>query len=186
MFIRSERLFLRPGWPEDWSELYQRISDEGIVRNLAAVPWPYRPEDAQAFAGSAQAPRHPHFLITLPDAEGSHLIGCVGLIPHEGAPELGYWIAREAWGQGYATEAVRAVLTLARTLGHRRIVAQHFLDNPASARVLRKAGFCPTGEVGLRASLARGGQVPAVVHAIDLGTPSDCDDGGPNLDWRAA
>ena len=40
MFIRSKRLFLRPGWPEDWTELYTAINDEGVVRNLASAPWP--------------------------------------------------------------------------------------------------------------------------------------------------
>ena len=38
MFFRSERLFLRPGWPEDWDELTARIADPAIVRNLATAP----------------------------------------------------------------------------------------------------------------------------------------------------
>ena len=40
MFIRSERLFLRPGWPEEWAELLALIDDQGVVRNLASAPWP--------------------------------------------------------------------------------------------------------------------------------------------------
>lgn len=179
MFIRSERLFLRPGWPEDWNELHSRIADENIGRNLASAQWPYTAADAQAFADSAQAPRHPQFLVTLPGAEGSRLIGCIGLIPQGQQAELGYWIAREAWNQGYATEAARAVLSLARAIGHRRIVAHHFLDNPASGRVLRKAGFRLTGEVAMRHSEARGRASAAAIHAIVLGEPCDCgDDGG--------
>ena len=47
MFIRSERLFLRPGWPEDWQELLSRIADESVVRNLAKAPWPYTADDAR-------------------------------------------------------------------------------------------------------------------------------------------
>ncbi|MBC2665813.1 GNAT family N-acetyltransferase [Novosphingobium flavum] len=186
MFIRTERLFLRPGWPEDWNELHSRIADEGIVRNLARAPWPYRPEDAQAFAATAQSPRHPHFLVTLPGADGSRLVGAAGLGRIGDQTELGYWIARDAWGQGYATEAARAVLTLARTLGHRRIVAQHFIDNPASGRVLRKVGFCPTGEIVHRHSCGRGTDSAAAIHAIDLGQPSDCDDDGSTMARRAA
>ena len=54
MFIRSERLFLRPGWPEDWAELLTAINDESIVRNLATVPWPYTMDDAIAFARRPQ------------------------------------------------------------------------------------------------------------------------------------
>ena len=52
MFIRSERLFLRPGWPEDWQELEPLIADEKVVRNLA--PWPYTGEDARRFLETPQ------------------------------------------------------------------------------------------------------------------------------------
>jgi len=176
MFIRSERLFLRPGWPEDWSELFDGIADEAIVRNLASAPWPYPDETARAFAETPQAPRHPHFLITLPNGDGSRLIGTIRLMAVENGTELGYWILPELWNRGYATEAVRAVLSLARTLGHRRILANHFVDNPASGRVLRKAGFCPTGEVAPRFSLARGCDSPAAIHAITLDEPYGCDE----------
>ena len=79
MFIRSERLFLRPGWPEDWSELHGQVADEAIVRNLAKAPWPYTAEAAREFASLPQQPRYPHFMITLPTGEGSRLIGAIGL-----------------------------------------------------------------------------------------------------------
>ena len=178
MFIRSERLFLRPGWPEDWQELLGKICDERIVKNLARAPWPYGPEDARRFASMAQDARTPNFFVTLPAADGARLVGSAGLGPHEGEVELGYWIARDEWGKGYATEAARAVLTLARTLGHRRIVAGHFEDNPASGKVLRKLGFRPTGEIRPRYSLARDAVALSVVHEIDLGTAGDCDNCG--------
>lgn len=178
MFIRSQRLFLRPGWPEDWAELYALIDDQAVVRNLCRAPWPYSPDDARCFAASRQAPRHPHFFVTLPGTHGARLIGCVGLADCDGETEIGYWVARQHWGNGYATEAVRALLTLARTLGHRRLTAHHFTDNAASARVLAKVGFAPTGEVRLVRSAARSEAAPARVHAIDLGAPADCDGPG--------
>ena len=181
MFIRSERLFLRPGWPEEWADLLALIDDEGVVRNLARAPWPYTAEDAKAFA-RMQTERHeqdrllPNFFVTLPSADGARLIGSVGLSLVEGEVNLGYWIGRPFWGNGYATEASRAVLNLARALGHRRIVASHFVDNPASGHVLRKLGFRPTGEVRGRFSLARGGEAPASLLSLTLGESSDCDD----------
>lgn len=176
MFIRSERLFLRPGWPEDWAELLDRISDERVVRNLARVPWPYTAEDARWFAGQQQDPRLPHFFVTLPTGDGpARLIGGIGLGEVEGEVELGYWFAREYWGQGYATEAARAVVSLARALGHRRLTAGHFLDNPASGRVLRKAGFTPTGRWRQRYSLSRGYEVTSVEHRLELDDPCNCD-----------
>ena len=109
-------------------------------------------------------------------AEPARIVGCVALGRHEDDVVLGYWIAREHWGQGYATEAARAVLQLAKVLGHQRIVANHFVDNPASGRVLRKLGFCPTGRVEQRLSAARGEPVQALEYVRILGEPCDCDD----------
>ena len=178
MFFRSERLFLRPGWPEDRDALLRAIADEGIVTNLASAPWPFLARDAQDAAARPQNPRFPHFFVTRPDrAAGSELVGSVGLGARADgsgvAPELGYWIARDHWGKGYATEAGRAVLTIARTLGHRRVTASHFIDNPASGRVLAKLGFRPTGAIDQRRSRARGASAAAVVHAIDLAAGGD-------------
>ena len=186
MFIRSERLFLRPGWPEDWQELLGGIADEGVVRNLARAPWPYTADDARWFASQPQDPRLPHFFVTLPTSLApAELIGCVGLAEVEGEVELGYWFARKHWGKGYATEAARAVLRLAKVLGHREIVAGHFIDNPASGAVLRKAGFVPTGRLRQRFSLSRGEEIQSVEQRIALGEPSDCDDDGSDA-MRAA
>jgi hypothetical protein len=67
------------------------------------------------------------------------------------------------------------VLSLARTLGHKVLMARHFLDNPASGRVLRKLGFAPTAS-GEQFSLGRGVAAPSLAYALDLGSPSDCDD----------
>jgi RimJ/RimL family protein N-acetyltransferase len=168
MFMRSERLFLRPGWPEDWSELLTAINDEGIVRNLASAPWPYTSHHAMAFADGLQARMLPHFFITLPSSEGARLIGGIGLARHGDDVELGYWIARKHWGQGFATEASRAVLRLAEALGHRQITAGHFVDNPASGRVLTKAGFVRAGAPISRFSHARGREVPSIRYAVTL------------------
>lgn len=176
MFIRSERLFLRPGWPEEWSELLAAIDDEVLVRNLATVPWPYTAADARAFVSRPQERMLPHFFITLPTADGAKLIGSAGISRDGDNIELGYWIARTHWGQGYATEAARAVLSQAKALGHTRLVASHFTDNPASGQVLRKVGFCPTGEKRIRYSAGRQGVAVAQAYALDLAVPGGCDD----------
>jgi RimJ/RimL family protein N-acetyltransferase len=164
MFHRSERLFLRPAFPEDSGAILAGIGEEAVVRNLSRAPWPYTLDDARAFAALPQDPRLPHFLVTLP---GVGVIGAAGLGEQEGDAELGYWIARPHWGQGYATEAARAVLRIARTLGHTRVVAGHFTDNPASGKVLRKLGFVSTGRAGQRHSLARGGAAESAEYALD-------------------
>lgn len=166
MFHRSERLLLRPAWPEDWQQVFGGIADEGVVRNLAQAPWPYRAEHAQEFVQSPADPMFPRFLVT--KAENGAVVGCVGIDPHAGGAELGYWIARAHWGQGYATEAAQGALEVAQMLGHRRVVACHFLDNPASGRVLRKLGFRPTGKVTNRFSCGRGESGLAAEFALEL------------------
>lgn len=185
MFIRSERLFLRPGWPEDWEEALDLLNDEAVVRNLATAPWPYTDEDARAYIARPRERLLPHFFITLPCSDGAKLIGSIGLGRDGDEVELGYWIARAHWGQGYATEATRAVLRLAGALGHGRIVASHFADNAASGRVLEKAGFRAIG-TRLRYSAGRGGEAPAVVHAVSLDAPLGSGGDGSDSDGAAA
>jgi len=182
MFIRSERLFLRPGWPEDWKELFSLINDQQVVRNLASAPWPYTAEDAQEFAQRPQENGLPHFLVTLPGTNGAKLVGSAGLGEHEGKAELGYWIAREHWGKGYATEAACAVLRLAAALGHRQVFASHFIDNPASGRVLEKVGFRPIGDALQRYSLGRSGEALSQRYVIDLQERVPC----PPCDYTAS
>jgi RimJ/RimL family protein N-acetyltransferase len=166
VFHRTRRLFLRPAWPEDWEAVLCAIADEGIVRNLARAPWPYGPDEARAFVALPQDCRRPHFLVV--EADSGRLVGSAGMGEHHGEAEIGYWIARPFWGRGYATEAAGGVLEVARLLGHRRVNAGHFVDNPASGRVLRKLGFVPTGVTRPRMSYARGQAVTAREYALEL------------------
>lgn len=156
MFARTERLLLRPSWPEDAAELYQAIADEGIVRNLARAPWPYTEDEAARFAALDHGETYPTFLLMRRTDGAPRLVGACGLGGRNGEAELGYWIARPYWGLGYATEAARAVIGIARAIGHKRLVAGHFTDNPASGRVLSKLGFRSTGRIAQRHSKGRG------------------------------
>lgn len=169
MFHRSERLFLRPAFPEDRAALFGGIADEGVVRMLATAPWPYTQADALSWIEREQDPMLPSLLATLPDERGERLVGGAGLgLDERGRVQLGYWIARPWWGQGYATEAAGAVLQIARMLGHRRIVAAHYIDNPKSGKVLRKLGFKPTGKVEPMPCKARKDDVPGALYELDL------------------
>jgi len=168
MFHRSERLLLRPVFEEDWRELYEAINDEGIVRMLAGAPWPYREDDARAFAARGFDPMRPRLLVTLPGSCGSRLVGCIGIDGRDEGTEMGYWIARPFWGRGFATEAGRALIAIARMLGHRTIHAGHALDNPASGKVLRKLGFRATGEVRSQFSKGRGGETPVARYVNEI------------------
>ena len=158
MFARTDRLLLRPGWAEDAPALARAIADEAIVRNLATAPWPYGVAEAEAFLAAPRDPVLPSFLICERTAAAPRLIGACGLGRRpSGAVELGYWIARAHWGRGFATEAGLALVGIARALGLARVEASHFVDNPASGRVLEKLGFFPTGLSADRYSCARGG-----------------------------
>ena len=157
MFARTERLLLRPGWAEDAPALAAAIADEMIVRNLATAPWPYRLRDAEAFLAQPRDPVLPSFLIFERTDGAPRLVGSCGLGRRpSGAVELGYWIARPVWGLGYATEAGTALIDIAKALGIAQLEGSHFLDNPASARVLEKLGFKPIGITAPRLSCARG------------------------------
>lgn len=167
MFAITKRLVLRPGWAEDAPALAAAIGHESVVRNLARAPWPYLLEDAEGFLALPRAAEQPRFVIC--ERSGAHrLIGGVELMPGGEAWELGYWLTPDAWGRGYATEAGRAVLDIARhALGLRQVAARHYCDNPASGRVLAKLGFRET-ERARTYSLARGGEVDGVEMALDL------------------
>ena len=168
MFARTQRLLLRPGWPEDWQALFRALNDQQIVCSLARAPWPYTENVAREFAARPQDPLHPAFFLTLPGDSGSELIGSCGLGVHEGEVELGYWIARQHWGKGYATEAGRAVANMARTMGHKSLIAGHFDDNPASGRVLEKIGFVRTDASEMRYSAGRGAEARSQRYVLDL------------------
>lgn len=170
MFARTERLLLRPGWAEDAPALARAIADEAIVRNLATAPWPYGLKEALEFLEKPKDPVLPSFLLLRRTDGAPELIGAAGFARKTGgAVEIGYWIARAHWGQGYATEAGRQLVEIARTIGLCRLEAAHFIDNPASGRVLEKLGFLPVGRTAPRHSCARQSEQPAKLFALDLG-----------------
>ena len=170
MFARTPRLLLRPGWSEDAPALYAAIADEAIVRNLAQAPWPYSLADAEAFLARERDPHDAACLVYLRTADAPRLIGGIGFGPQaDGGKELGYWIARPFWGRGFATEAGQAVIANARdSLRLKRLAAGHFVDNPASGRVLARLGFRPTGQIVRRHSAGRGAEAPCRLFELDL------------------
>jgi RimJ/RimL family protein N-acetyltransferase len=176
MFARTSRLTLRPGWPEDAPALARAIAHEEVVTKLSRAPWPYGLEDAETFLARPREATAPKFLILSHDAEYPCIVGSVAMWPEGDAHEFGYWLTPAVWGRGYATEAGQAVLDMARhALGVKRIRAGHFIDNPASGRVLTKLGFRPTGRIEPRPSLARGGDTPCALFELDLDEDRPCE-----------
>jgi len=170
MFARTERLLLRPGWREDAPALFRAIADERIVRNLASAPWPYEMAHAEAFLATERRAGEANMLIFRRTPSDPELVGSIGFGRRpNGDTEFGYWIAKPFWGRGYATEAARAAVAIARDgLRLNKLSAGHFLDNPASGRVLEKAGFRPTGMVVPRFSAGRGTTAPCRLFELDF------------------
>lgn len=162
--IETDRLVLRPPQPGDEEALYRAINDFEVVRMLADAPWPYRREDAHAFVARAPAwdPATDRPLMIVHRDLG--VIGGCGFhaADEEPYPELGYWIGRAHWGRGYASEAAAAALVWAHGAWGKRVAcSEHFAENPASGRVLVKAGMLYTGVRRRTPCLARGARVDA-------------------------
>jgi RimJ/RimL family protein N-acetyltransferase len=165
--VETKRLVLRPAELDDAVFIADRINDYDIARMTTRVPRPYTLEDARGFLGAGDPTVERNFLIEHREFGPIGLVGFHDASPawsQSGcalSPEIGYWLGQTFWGQGFATEAVRAALDWAARQWDRRAVASgHFADNPASGRVLEKAGFLYTGEVQPRVSLARGEVAP--------------------------
>jgi len=137
--LETERLVLRAPRAGDAEALARLVNDRRIAVNTARIPYPYKVEDAEQFIAAVnRKDGEVAFLITLDDAS----IGCCSVAPSDSGPELGYWVGVPFWGQGFATEAARAVIDYAfASLGHEVLEAGARVSNPASRRVLEKCGF---------------------------------------------
>lgn len=134
--ITTERLVLRRFRRSDSARLIALLNDLDVVRWLTVVPHPYDAEDAADFIGSL-ADKQNAFAVTRDDA----LIGCVSI-----GNQLGYWIGKPYWGQGYVTEAARAVTDRYFGAGHAQLTSGYHLGNERSQAVLTKLGFQPDGQ----------------------------------------
>jgi hypothetical protein len=104
MFARTQRLTLRPAWPEDAPALAQAIDHEVVARMLMRVPFPYSIDDAAEFDARARATHEPRFLIFSHHEPELALVGGIALTDHgeESGVELSYWLTPAAWGRSRA------------------------------------------------------------------------------------
>ena len=123
-------------------------------------PYPYTVEDARTFLERTTSGDNPERIFCI-DIDGA-AVGTIGI--HIGADvhrltgEIGYWIGEELWGQGIMSEIVPAFVDYCfAKFSLRRISAKTYENNPASARVLEKAGFVFEGR--LRNDLVKSGQI---------------------------
>jgi RimJ/RimL family protein N-acetyltransferase len=156
--IATNRLLLRAPRADDAVRLAELANDYDIARMTIGMPHPYTRDYADDFLRRMEARDRDREAVFAIEHPRDGLIGVLGFHPIDPrAPEVGYWIGRPYWGQGYATEATTAALDWAHSgWGRRLVVSGHFADNPASGRVLEKAGFLYTGVIQPRHSKARG------------------------------
>lgn len=155
--IKTDRLLLRLPKPQDAPAIADALSDWEVTRWLGRAPWPYSLSDAEEFVARNADNAG---LVWMIELEGE----LVGLCARK--EELGYWIARHAWGQGIATEAARAVLDVQFTLEpDRTFPSGHATANARSGRVLRKLGFVYT-QPEMRPSASHGHDVEVKVMEL--------------------
>ncbi len=154
--IETERLLLRPVGMRDAWRITDLINDIDIARMTTSIPHPYSLADAEGFLARHGSGGDQDRLFAVEHRQLG-MIGVIGFhVTAEPYPEVGYWLGRTFWRRGFATEALQAALEWARVAwGKRAIASGHFADNPASGRVLVKAGFLYTGVVAQRRSVAR-------------------------------
>ena len=146
--LETERLLLRPFRAEDAPAVHAHCGNWNIARMLTRVPHPYRRDLAESWIESHAKDWRSGAEITFCIELDGEAVGAVGLRRTEGRTyEIGYWLGEPWWGKGFATEAARGAMRFAfEELGAEKLSSGHFLDNPASGRVLEKCGFRYTDE----------------------------------------
>lgn len=153
----------------------QRLASHPDVAATTLIPHPYPEDGAVRFIEDIALPGRVvgteyAFVIVVDDEVVGHIsVKNVDRARDDG--EIGYWIGRPYWGRGYASEAVRLMVAFAfEGLGLRRLYAHVLAHNPASGRVLEKAGFVPVelpAEALPSACLAKGETLGYELHRAE-------------------
>ena len=148
--LKTDRLMLRPFTATDAKDIQRLAGDEAIADTTLNIPHPYDIERAKEWIDSL----HPQFekgkrtVFAMIDCETDNFLGAIELRIDQRYQrgELGYWIGKPYWNQGFCTEAGEALLKYGvEVLGLNRIYASHLARNPASGRVMLKLGMTHEG-----------------------------------------
>ena len=150
MILKTDNLILRP-WQESDAECLYHFAKNPNIGPIAGWPPHKSVEESLNIIKTVFAKKETYAIV-----KDDIPIGCVALLFHpdtnhwwgDGAAELGYWIAEEYWGNGYAVEASRVLVKRAfDELGVKQIYASYRVDNSQSKRVLEKLDFKFHGEM---------------------------------------
>lgn len=165
--LGTERLQLRLPEMTDAIMLQRLINDWEIAVTTATIPHPYDLSMAEAMILRVQERPEdvPQFNYMMIQRVDNQLVGGCGFslnLQHESA-EIGYWVGKPYWGNGYATEATRRLIEFCFSeLQLNRVQASYFVGNRASRRVMEKAGMRYEGT--LRQAMIR--DIPAKNHRV--------------------
>lgn len=154
-FLETKRLWIRPFREEDCAAEVAYLSDKSVNEPLISLPYPFTYADAMAFFRKMQKTYdagRPEFFV-LADKSTDEMIGAVGvhaehtLAGRAYVGELGYWLGKSYWGQGYMREALPLVIRFAfEELDLKMLVATTNTDNLRSQDVLNDMGFTYMGD----------------------------------------
>ncbi len=140
--MKTARLTLRPLRADDAGRIAVLGGDWEVASMTGRIPYPYSEVAALQWVQDLAEGE-----IVFGIEHAGELIGICGYSPSgDGSAELGYWIGKPYWGEGFATEAADALMTYGFTKGGiKRFVCCHFADNVQSGRVAAKLGFRASG-----------------------------------------
>ncbi|MEQ1888611.1 MAG: GNAT family N-acetyltransferase [Alphaproteobacteria bacterium] len=144
VIAQTPRLILRCLNASDPALIQPLADDWEVAKQTANLPFPYGDKEARNFVELAlrAAGAGKEFVFAIVRRQDAALIGLIGVVADVAPMETGYWLGRDYWGHGYASEALQAVMNYcAESLRCRRLDAVVFEDNAASIRVLTKCGF---------------------------------------------
>ncbi|SDG39775.1 8-oxo-dGTP diphosphatase [Roseospirillum parvum] len=174
--LTTDRLTLERLTPAEAEAIRALVDDPAMVRFTANIPHPYAPETAVAWVEQTLARMAEGKELVLVARRRDHPqappVGCVGLLterdPDDAAPriEIGYWVARAHWGQGYAVEMARALIGHAvRDLGVGFVEARLMAENRASLTVVQRLGMTYLGPARVAAP-ARGTTIESLRYGL--------------------
>ena len=139
--IACARLTLRPLRMDDAADIVAMADNPKMLETTATLPHPFTRADAETLIAQADT-AGPQHIYAMAGADDRFMGVLMLRFKPEQPPEVGYWLGEPHWGQGYAAEALQALLMAIRDLPGFAVVSARVLQsNAASVRVLEKAGF---------------------------------------------
>ncbi|WP_224703999.1 GNAT family N-acetyltransferase [Devosia aquimaris] len=143
--ITTDRLVLDTPALAHVPEMAIQANNRAIFEVLARLPHPYAESDGRFFVETIARGESEFAWSILHQDRWIGVISLIGVdLKDSPVPEIGYWLGQPHWGQGYGTEAARAVVAAARDAGLPALRATALTSNMASRHVLAKAGFVET------------------------------------------